>query len=93
MITCDWCNEKKALAHLTTVYWELITGTQSIEITETPSFSCENCGMIYQTDEVVKEIEDQLILVDQTKLPQTISHKELMAMQRLLKRNYFDFSS
>ncbi|MEN2447770.1 YokU family protein, partial [Bacillus sp. JR_15] len=31
--------------------------------------------------------------VDQTKLPEKISYEELMSMERLLKRNYFDFSS
>ncbi|MFJ5963112.1 MULTISPECIES: YokU family protein [unclassified Bacillus (in: firmicutes)] len=93
MFTCDWCLEKKAKKEQTTVYWELITGTQSIEIIKTPSFSCEHCGMTYQKDETVKEIEDQLILVDQTKLPEKISYEELMSMKRLLKRNYFDFSS
>ncbi|MFP3842218.1 YokU family protein [Bacillus safensis] len=93
MLTCDWCEENKANAEQTTVYWELITGTQSIEIIETPSISCTHCGMTYQKDETVKEIEDQLILVDQTKLPEKISYEELMRMERLLKRNYFDFSS
>ncbi|MFS0656707.1 YokU family protein [Bacillus sp. 179-C3.3 HS] len=93
MLTCDWCEEKKATEAQTTVYWELITGTQSIEIRETPSISCTHCGMTYQKDETVKEIEDQLILVDQTKLPENITYDTLMRMERLLKRNYFDFSS
>ncbi|MEN2453737.1 YokU family protein, partial [Bacillus sp. JR_15] len=44
MLTCDWCEENKANAEQTTVYWELITGTQSIEIIETPSISCTHCG-------------------------------------------------
>ena len=49
--------------------------------------------MVYQTDEVTKEIEDQLFLVDTKKIGKSISYKELMAPPRLLKRNYFDFSS
>jgi hypothetical protein len=49
--------------------------------------------MLYQTDEVTKVIEDQLFLVDTKVIGHTISYKELMELPRLLKRNYFDFSS
>jgi uncharacterized YokU family protein len=49
--------------------------------------------MVYQTDVVTKEIEDQLFLVDTKKISSSISFKELMELPRLLKKNYFDFSS
>jgi uncharacterized YokU family protein len=49
--------------------------------------------MVYQTDNIIKEIEDHLFLVDTKKIGSSISFKELMELPRLLKRNYFDFSS
>jgi uncharacterized YokU family protein len=49
--------------------------------------------MVYQPENVIKEIEDQLFLVDTKLIVNTISFKELMELPRLLKRNYFDFSS
>jgi uncharacterized YokU family protein len=49
--------------------------------------------MVYQPENVIKEIEDQLFLVDIKLIVNTISFKELMELPRLLKRNYFDFSS
>lgn len=91
-IVCEWCgNEAKNSEN--SVYWELPDGTRAIEITETPAIVCNQCKMEYQTDEVTKEIEDQLFLVDTKKIGKSISYKELMALPRLLKRNYFDFSS
>jgi uncharacterized YokU family protein len=54
---------------------------------------CDDCDMVYQTDEITKEIEDQLFLIDTKKIGNSISYKELMSLPRLLKRNYFDFSS
>jgi uncharacterized YokU family protein len=45
------------------------------------------------TDDVTKEIEDQLFLVDTKKIGSLISFKELIELPRLLKRVYFDFSS
>lgn len=49
--------------------------------------------MIYQEDEIVKEIEDQLFLIDTKKLEKQVTFQELMNQPRLLKRNYFDFTS
>jgi len=49
--------------------------------------------MTYQTELITKEIEDQLFLIDTKKLGKVVTFEELMAQQRLLKRNYFDFSS
>lgn len=49
--------------------------------------------MIYQEDEIVKEIEDQLFLIDTKKLAKKVTFRELMEYPRLLKRNYFDFTS
>jgi uncharacterized YokU family protein len=42
---------------------------------------------------ITKEIEDQLFLIDTKKLGKVVTFEELMAQPRLLKRNYFDFSS
>ncbi len=91
-LVCDWCgNEAKKSEN--TVYWELPDGTRAIQISETPAVCCTECKMIYQTEEIIKEIEDQLFLVDTKKIGNSISYKDLMALPRLLKRNYFDFSS
>ncbi|MEW9051117.1 MAG: YokU family protein [Neobacillus sp.] len=89
---CDWCKGKASIGE-NTVYWELPDGTRAVEITATPAVNCMECGMVYQTDEVTKEIEDQLFLVDTKKIGNIITFKELMDLPRLLKRNYFDFSS
>ncbi|CAM3899462.1 YokU family protein [Mesobacillus zeae] len=89
---CEWCG-KAADKSLDTVYWELPDGSRAIEITDTPAVSCKDCGMVYQTEEVTKEIEDQLFLIDTKPIGKIISFEDLMARPRLLKRNYFDFSS
>jgi uncharacterized YokU family protein len=91
-IYCEWCGGK---AHKGegTVYWELPDGSRAIEITATPAVICMECEIVYQTDEITKVIEDQLFLVDIKKIGSSISFKELMEVPRLLKRNYFDFSS
>lgn len=90
---CNWCESLKATSSSGTVYWELPDGTKAVTITETPSVTCEDCGMEYQEDSVVKEIEDQLFLINTKELESELSYKELMGKPRLLKRNYFDFSS
>ncbi|RUL48799.1 hypothetical protein EK386_16305 [Lysinibacillus antri] len=49
--------------------------------------------MGYQTDQIIIEIEEQLFLMDTKKIGSSISYKALLELPRLLKRNYFDFSS
>jgi uncharacterized YokU family protein len=90
-LLCEWCGQEAEKGE-NTVYWELPDGTRAIQISETPAVVCEECKMVYQTDEITKEIEDQLFLIDTKKIGKSISYKELMALPRLLKRNYFDFS-
>lgn len=89
---CEWCNEEGAYEAWESVYWELPDGTRAIKITGTPTLICDDCGMIYQADSTVKEIEVQLFLVDRQGLAREIAYKDLMALPRILKRNYFDFS-
>jgi uncharacterized YokU family protein len=91
-INCEWCGGKATIGEAT-VYWELPDGSRAIEITATPTVICKECDMVYQTEKVTKEIEDQLFLVDTKIISNTISFKQLMELPRLLKRNYFDFSS
>ncbi|PLT30567.1 YokU family protein [Peribacillus deserti] len=88
---CVWCESDGAEMRTAAVYWELPDGTRTIEIKETPTIACDECGMNYQSDELVTEIEDQLFLIDTKTLPQVMSFSELMAQPRLLKRNYFKF--
>jgi uncharacterized YokU family protein len=91
-INCEWCGGGASNGE-GTVYWELPDGSRAIEITSTPAVICKECNMVYQSDKVTKEIEDQLFLIDAKGIGNTISFKELMELPRLLRRNYFDFSS
>jgi uncharacterized YokU family protein len=93
MEICPWCEVGELSSVTDTVFWELPDGTRAVEITETPSFYCDNCRALFQSDETVKEIEDQLFLVDSKQIPKTITYTGLMKIPRLLKKNYFDFSS
>jgi uncharacterized YokU family protein len=90
---CAWCESQNINESSETVYWELPDGTRAIQINETPSISCRDCDMVYQSDELVKSIEDQLFLIDVKKIGKEINYEKLMEQPRLLKRNYFDFSS
>jgi uncharacterized YokU family protein len=91
METCPWCEVGELSSVTDTVYWELPDGTRAIEIAETPSFYCDNCRALFQSDEIVKEIEDQLFLIDAKQLGNQTTFDELLKMPRLLKQNYFDF--
>ncbi|WP_235822138.1 YokU family protein [Gottfriedia luciferensis] len=92
-LKCDWCGEEDAKETNTVVHWELPDGSRAITITNVPSFHCDKCNFTYQKEEVVKSIEDQLFLISTGLLPVSVSFEELMKQPRLLKRNYFDFSS
>ncbi|MES1038669.1 YokU family protein [Peribacillus simplex] len=91
METCPWCEKGKLASVNGTVYWELPDGTRAVEITETPSSHCESCDALFQSDEIVKEIENQLFLIDSKQLGKRTTYDELLKMKRVLKRNYFDF--
>ncbi|MDR4886096.1 YokU family protein [Fredinandcohnia sp. QZ13] len=88
---CMWCESEKAREATNSVFWELPDGTRAIEITEIPSVRCEACGMEYQEEDIINEIEDQLMLIDTKKLSKAIQYKELMKIPRFLKHNYFRF--
>ncbi|MBA4537755.1 YokU family protein [Bacillus aquiflavi] len=90
---CEWCQSMNIQYSSKEVYWELPDGSRAIEIEETPTVFCQDCSMAYQTEKIVKEIEDQLLLIDTNIIDQKISFSELMNIPRLLKKNYFDFSS
>ncbi|MCM3767907.1 YokU family protein [Neobacillus niacini] len=90
---CEWCNSLNVTRTTSSVYWELPDGTGAIEITNTPTLSCPDCSMTYQSEPIIKEIEDQLFLIDCKRLGKVIPFEELMEIPRLLKKNYFDFSS
>ncbi|MGG3470133.1 YokU family protein [Neobacillus pocheonensis] len=92
-MACEWCSSTKVERVTGSVFWEIPDGTRAIEITETPTLSCPECLMVYQSELIIKEIEDQLFLIDCKKIGKVITYKELMAIPRLLKKNYFDFSS
>ncbi|WP_221564726.1 YokU family protein [Alkalihalobacillus sp. TS-13] len=86
---CMWCESKQAEEAIKTGYWELPDGSRAIEIKEIPSVSCPNCGMEYQEESLIEEIEDQMMLIDTKPLPNSVTFKELMAVPRFLKKNYF----
>lgn len=91
-LLCEWCGQEAKNGE-NIVYWELPDGSRAIEITDTPAIICTECEMTYQTDDVIKQIEDQLLLIDTKKIANSISYTKLMSLPRLLKRNYFDFTS
>ena len=93
MRKCEWCSSNNVKAVTDSVYWELPDGSKAIQINETPAIHCLDCEMTYQTDLITKEIEDQLFLINTKILGKETTFEELMAQPRLLKRNYFDFSS
>jgi uncharacterized YokU family protein len=93
MRKCEWCSSENIESVTDKVYWELPDGTKAIQINDTPAIHCLDCEIIYQTDVITKEIEDQLFLINTKNLNKVITFEELMAQPRLLKRNYFDFSS
>lgn len=88
---CEWCVEEEAKAISTTVYWELPDGSRAIEITKTPGFYCHSCGMEYQSESLITQIEDQLMIIDTKKLEKSITYEQLMNQPKLLKQNYFRF--
>ena len=92
MEKCIWCNEETAELVEGSVYWELPDGTRAIEITHTPTLLCSSCGAGYQSEDIVRQIEDQLFLINTSEVEDVIRYRELLAKPRLLKRNYFDFS-
>jgi len=92
-LKCDWCQEHNVEELKSVVHWELPDGSRAITITNVPSFYCEQCKFTYQKEDLVKTIEDQLLLISTELLPVSVSFDELMKQPRLLKRNYFDFSS
>ena len=90
---CTWCESEKIVHGSDNVYWELPDGSRAIKISEVPSVICKDCRMVYQTDVLVKEIEDQLFLINTKVIGQETNFTALMAQPRLLKRNYFDFTT
>jgi uncharacterized YokU family protein len=92
METCPGCEVGTLQSVTDTVFWELPDGTRAVEITDTPSFYCDNCQALFQSDETTKEIEDQLFLIDTKQLGKQTTYEELMKVKRVLKRNYFDFT-
>lgn len=86
---CLWCKSNSAKTALKTGYWELPDGTRAIKIREIPSIECRECGMEYQEDETVEQIEDQMMLINTKLLTNSVTYNELMSHPRLLKKNYF----
>ena len=86
---CKWCEQEGAFETLDKGYWELPDGTRAVEIVDLPSIQCVYCGMCYQTDELVGDVEEQLMLIDTSKLTSFFTYKELMSQERLLKEKLF----
>lgn len=90
---CEWCESFNGTETSAVVHWELPDGSRAITITNVPSYHCNQCNFTYQSEELIKTIEDQLFLISTKTLGSTISYEELMKQPRLLKKNYFDFSN
>jgi uncharacterized YokU family protein len=52
---------------------------------------CNDCGMEYQAESLVQEIEDHLFLINTKDLGKKISYPEFMSVEKILKKNYFKF--
>ncbi|MRX56696.1 YokU family protein [Bacillus idriensis] len=89
---CEWCESQHAKHSTNLVHWELPDGSRAIEISDTPCISCPDCGISYQSEQTINEIENQLLLIAVKELPNRIAYEELMKWKRHLKRNYFDFT-
>lgn len=90
-MSCHWCQSEQISEEFHTVYWELPDGTGTITIEQTPTTICKECGMMYQEENTVEEIENQLLLINTKKLSKVVTYEILMKTERILKRNYFDF--
>jgi uncharacterized YokU family protein len=88
---CEWCSSENFMKEAISVFWELPDGTKAIEIRNTPCISCKECGMSYQEEEIIEQIEEQLLLINTKILEKSLTFDELMGKPRLLKRNYFKF--
>ncbi|MCA1054528.1 YokU family protein [Rossellomorea aquimaris] len=88
---CEWCGAGDVLEEKGPVYWELPDGTRAITISDVPGIKCRGCGMHYQEEAVINEIEDQLMLIDTKELSDSTSFEELLKIPRFLKKNYFRF--
>lgn len=86
---CEWCESHNIEQGIRSVFWELPDGSRAIEISETPTIICRNCQMSYQTETIIQEIEDQLFLVRTNDIQKKIAYPTLMAMPKILKKNYF----
>jgi uncharacterized YokU family protein len=91
MFECTWCGEQQAYRSRGPVFWELPDGSRAIEITGTPQVFCSSCGIVFTEEAVTIEIEDQLLLIDTKQLKERVSYRDLMSIERKLKRNYFRF--
>jgi len=90
-MTCEWCQSNNVQDTMNTVYWELPDGSRTVEIFDTPSVKCIDCGMEYQTEALVQEIEDHLFLINTKNLERKLSYADLMSVEKILKKNYFKF--
>ncbi|WP_370876008.1 YokU family protein [Evansella vedderi] len=91
MLICNWCQHEGAVEAQKTAFWELPDGTRAVEITNVPSIQCPNCEMTYIDDDIIDEIEDQFMLIDTEKLPNSFTYQQFMNQPKLLKKNYFKF--
>ena len=89
---CEWCESENAVKTSNLVHWELPDGSRAIEISETPCTECPDCGISYQSEDTINEIENQLLLINVKELPNRVNFDELMKWKRHLKRNYFDLT-
>ncbi|RBP01203.1 YokU family protein [Rossellomorea aquimaris] len=88
---CQWCEDLQAYRSNGNVLWELPDGSKAIKISETPQILCNNCGIVYTEEAITIEIEDQLLLIETDQLGDEVSYRDLVKMERKLKRNYFRF--
>lgn len=86
---CRWCEVENPINRTMTTYWELPSGLRAIQLKAVPSIYCSHCHIEEVDETILEELEDQLLLVDESAIPDETTYELLMKMPRRLKRNYF----
>ena len=86
---CEWCSSENIIKVAISVFWELPDGTKAIEIRETPCISCKECGMTYQEEEIIEQIEEQLLLINTKILENSLTFDELIGKVASVKKELF----
>ncbi|ADU30210.1 YokU family protein [Evansella cellulosilytica] len=86
---CIKCHSHETVASLSSICWDVYEIQTTIKIDSVPSLTCNNCQFVHINHSVKNEIEDRFMLVDSSKVPNSITYNQLMNQDSLLKNNLF----